>query len=69
MVIDNSFLKRHLVDLVHSGVSLEGALATRVQTKDILLGRSSDVTYKTAKIVKNLVMGVQVCLLRKSYSV
>ena len=57
MVIDNSFLKRHLVDLVHSGVSLEGALATRVQTKDIITGKSANVTYKTAKITKNLVMG------------
>jgi len=50
MVIDNSFLKSHLVDLVHSGVSLEGALATRVQTKDIITGKSANVTYKTAKI-------------------
>lgn len=57
MVIDNSFLKKHLVDLVHSGVSLEGALATRVQTKDIIVGRNVNITYKTAKIVKNLVMG------------
>lgn len=56
MVIDNSFLKKHLVDLVHSGVSLEGALATRVQTKDILLGKSVEVDYKTAKIIKNIVV-------------
>lgn len=56
MVIDNSFLKRHLVDLVHSGVSLEGALATRVQTKDILLGKRVEVDYKTAKIIKNIVV-------------
>lgn len=56
MVIDNSFLKKHLVDLVHSGVSLEGALATRVQTKNILLGKSVEVDYKTAKIIKNIVV-------------
>lgn len=56
MVIGNSFLKKHLVGLVHSGVSLEGALATRVQTKDILLGKSVEVDYKTAKIIKNIVV-------------
>lgn len=56
MVINNSFLKKHLVDLVHSGVSLEGALATRVQTKNILLGKSVEVDYKTAKIIKNIVV-------------
>lgn len=56
MVIDNSFLKKHLVDLVHSGVCLEGALATRVQTKNILLGKSVEVDYKTAKIIKNIVV-------------
>lgn len=56
MVIDNSFLNKHLVDLVHSGVSLEGALATRVQTKNILLGKSVEVDYKTAKIIKNIVV-------------
>lgn len=56
MIIDNSFLKKHLVDLVHSGVSLEGALATRVQTKNILLGKSVEVDYKTAKIIKNIVV-------------
>ena len=56
MVIGNSFLKKHLVDLVHSGVSLEGALATRVQTKNILLGKSVEVDYKTAKIIKNIVV-------------
>lgn len=54
MVIDNSFLKKHLVDLVHSGVSLEGALATRVQVSDILEGKSVNLSSKTVKIVQNI---------------
>ena len=54
MVIDNSFLKKLLVDLVHSGVSLEGALATRVQVSDILLGKRPNLDSKTTKIVQNI---------------
>ena len=54
MVIGNSFLKKHLVDLVHSGVSLEGALATRVQVSDIILGKSLDLDSKTTKIIQNI---------------
>lgn len=54
MVIDNSFLKKHLVDLVHSGVSLEGALATRGQVEDILKGKSVSLSSKTVKIVQNI---------------
>ena len=54
MVIDNSFLKKHLVDLVHSGVSLEGALATRVQVSDIILGKSLNLNSKTTKIIQNI---------------
>ena len=54
MVIDNSFLKRHLVDLVHSGVSLEGALATRVQIEDLILGKSVNLDSKTTKIIQNI---------------
>lgn len=54
MVIDNSFLKKHLVDLAHSGVSLEGALATRVQVSDILLGKRPNLDSKTTKIIQNI---------------
>lgn len=54
MVINNSFLKKHLVDLVHSGVSLEGALATRVQVSDILLGKRPNLDSKTTKIIQNI---------------
>lgn len=54
MVIDNSFLKKHLVDLVHSGVSLEGALATRSQVEDILERKSVNLSSKTVKIVQNI---------------
>ena len=54
MVIDNSFLKKHLVDLVHSGVSLEGALATRSQVEDILERKSVNLSSKTVKIIKNI---------------
>ena len=54
MVIDNSFLKKRLVDLVHSGVSLEGALATRVQVSDILLGKRPNLDSKTTKIIQNI---------------
>lgn len=54
MVIDNSFLKEHLVDLVHSGVSLEGALATRVQVSYILLGKGINLDAKTTKIIQNI---------------
>lgn len=54
MVIDNSFLKKHLVDLVHSGVSLEGALATRSQIADLLNGKSINLDPKTTKIIQNI---------------
>ena len=54
MVIDNSFLKRHLVDLVHSGVSLEGALATRSQIEDLILRKSVNLDSKTIKIIQNI---------------
>ena len=54
MVIDNSFLKRHLVDLVLSGVSLEGALATRSQVEDILDRKNVNLNSKTVKIVQNI---------------
>lgn len=54
MVIDNSFLKKHLVDLVHSGVSLEGALATRNQIADVLSGKSINLDSKTTKIIQNI---------------
>lgn len=54
MAIDNSFLKKHLVDLVHSGVSLEGALATRNQIADLLNGKSLNLDSKTTKIVQNI---------------
>lgn len=54
MVIDNSFLKKHLVDLVHSGVSLEGALATRGQVDDLLSGKSLSLNSKTIKIIQNI---------------
>lgn len=54
MVIDNSFLKRHLVDLVHSGVSLEGALATRSQVEDILERNNVNLSSKTVKIIQNI---------------
>lgn len=54
MVIDNSFLKKHLVDLVHSGVSLEGALATRVQITELLNGKSLNLNQKTTRIIQNI---------------
>ena len=54
MVIDNSFLKKHLVDLVHSGVSLEGALATRSQIADVINGKSLNLDSKTTRIVQNI---------------
>ena len=54
MVIDNSFLKKHLVDLVHSGVSLEGSLATRSQIADVINGKSINLNYKTTKIIQNI---------------
>lgn len=54
MVIDNSFLKKHLVDLVHSGVSLEGALATRSQIADVINGKSLNLNSKTTKIIQNI---------------
>ena len=54
MVINNSFLKRHLVDLVHSGVSLEGALATRSQVEDILERKNVNLSSKTVKIIQNI---------------
>ena len=54
MVNDNSFLKKHLVDLVHSGVSLEGALATRSQIVDVINGKSIILNSKTTKIIKNI---------------
>lgn len=54
MVISNSFLDKHLVDLVHSGVSLEGALATRVQVSDIILGKSVSLNSKTTRIIQNI---------------
>lgn len=54
MAIDNSFLKKHLVDLVHSGVSLEGALATRNQIADLLNGKSLNLDSKTTKIIQNI---------------
>lgn len=54
MVINNSFLEKHLVDLVHSGVSLEGALATRVQVSDIILGKSVNLDPKTIRIIQNI---------------
>ena len=54
MVIDNSFLKKHLVDLVQSGVSLEGALATRSQIVDVINGKSINLNSKTTKIIQNI---------------
>ena len=54
MVIDNSFLKKHLVNLVHSGVSLEGALATRSQIADVINGKSLNLDSKTTRIVQNI---------------
>lgn len=54
MVIDNSFLKKHLVDLVHTGVSLEGALATKSQIEDLILGKSVNLDSKTTKIIQNI---------------
>lgn len=54
MVIDNSFLKKHLVDLVHSGVSLEGALATRSQIVDVIDGKGLNLNPKTTKIIQNI---------------
>ncbi len=54
MVIDNSFLKKHLVDLVQSGVSLEGALATRSQIVDVINEKSINLNSKTTKIIQNI---------------
>lgn len=54
MVIDNSFLKKHLVDLVRSGVSLEGDLATRSQIADVINGKSINLDSKTTKIIQNI---------------
>lgn len=54
MVINNSFLEKHLVDLVHSGVSLEGSLATRAQVSDIILGKSLSLDPKTIRIIQNI---------------
>ena len=54
MVIDHSFLKRHLVDLVLSGVSLEGVLATRSQVEDILERKNVNLSSKTVKIIQNI---------------
>lgn len=54
MVINNSFLERHLIDLVHSGVSLEGALATRVQITDLLNGKNLNLDPKTTRIIQNI---------------
>lgn len=42
-------IDRHLVDLVHSGVCLEGALATRNQVQDILNRKSVNLSSKTIK--------------------
>lgn len=54
MVINNSFLKKLLVDLVHSGVSLEGALATRSQIAGVIDGKSINLNSKTTKIIQNI---------------
>lgn len=54
MVIDNSFLKKHLVDLVHSGVSLEGALATRSQIANVIDRKNINLDSKTTKIIQNI---------------
>lgn len=56
MVIDNSFLKKHLVDLVHSGVSLEGALATRSQVVDLLDEKRLNLDPKTVRIIQNIAL-------------
>ena len=56
MVIDNSFLKKHLVDLVHSGVSLEGALATRSQVVDLLDEKRLNLDPKTVRINQNIAL-------------
>ena len=48
------YLDRHLVELVHSGVCLEGALATRSQVEDILNRESVNLSSKTIKIVQNI---------------
>lgn len=54
MVVNNSFLEKHLVDLAHSGVSLEGALATRTQVSDIIFGKSLNLDPKTTRIIQNI---------------
>ena len=51
------YIEENLVKMVHSGVSLEGAIATRLQTQQVILHGSSDVSYKTAKIIKNILEG------------
>lgn len=43
------YLDRHLVDLIHSGVSLEGALATKSQIADVINGKSNNLDSKTIK--------------------
>lgn len=65
MVIDGSFLKKHLVNLVHSGVSLEGALATRSQIADLLNGKSLNLDSKTTKIIQNISLAFGVSLLTR----
>jgi len=62
MAIDNSFLKKHLVDLVHSGVSLEGALATRNQIADLLNGKSLNLDSKNNKNNPKYFLSFQVYL-------
>lgn len=48
------YLDRHLVDLIHSGVSLEGALATKSQIADVINGKSNNLDSKTIKIIQNI---------------
>lgn len=65
MVINNSFLEKHLVDSVHSGVSLEGALATRTQVSDIIFEKSLNLDPKTTRIIQNISLAFRCISLNK----
>ena len=59
MALTNPCLDRHLVELVHSGVCLEGVLATRSQVEDILNRKSVNLSSKTIKIVQNIELALR----------
>lgn len=54
MVNYHGYVKSHLVDMVHAGVLLEGNIATKAQTYEIIAMGKSDISYKTGKIIKNI---------------